>query len=344
MRGGVELGIGRAASVAPTLGRGATLGARIGGFPAPKFEKGIRNIANPFKAEEKVREFRGFSVASVIAEAENIVKARKILSLPQILVKTPEPLLWTPVRPLRKVVEAMPQVRVKPATESKPANSPRIASKPAPLEARLEQIVEEKIMTKQDKEKKNTKLRERASILRVKFVEAIHISELRRAEIKLAVKKAKAEVGRLGLKGITGRLVRQLLGDSFWILKSPIVGEGKDGTIPLTAALVEADQTRYSSSEDAEKGFVQAVDKHIPIKQGVGGRVATIEEVREVIEGTEKEVIHSQTAAEIVVKRVIKLSESVGQERVVSDEVRVENSETSLKDFPQIRDLFQKAA
>ena len=45
-------GIGKSVAVAPSIGRVVGADFKIGGFPAPRFETGIKNIANPFKGPE----------------------------------------------------------------------------------------------------------------------------------------------------------------------------------------------------------------------------------------------------------------------------------------------------
>lgn len=75
---GVELGsVGRGISVAPS---------RIGGFPAPRFEMGIKSIANPFKGGET----RGFSLKT--GGSSYIENRGPSLLEPNIgIIRNPEP-------------------------------------------------------------------------------------------------------------------------------------------------------------------------------------------------------------------------------------------------------------
>lgn len=411
---GVEFGSnGRGISVAPAVGRVATIGSSVG-RPSFGLESGIRVrvIANPFLRRSKASyvENRGpsifgnpieaiknpftqntkelnssrintqrkvtpraFSVAAVIAEAEAIVKRAQSPKVavqqfrPRVLenyVRTPEPLEVRLPKPVRGLdvriitnpfqapqVEANSQSNAQQRVENRAANRlTRVISTPTLHQTQVEQIVEEKkvVAEKQRDDKSQAKRSEKTTQLKVKIVEAVQVSERRRLEIKMAVKRARAEVEKSGLRGITGRLVRKLLANTFWEHKSPIVGEGRDGTINPTAYEMEADTTEYKDEKEAETALVQAVAKHIPVNIGEGGRTATLEEVREVLEGKEKKNLRSNTPAEMVVKRVVaaenKTVASTGQ--VVNtlveekEEVKGEPTLNSLG----LEEVFPKAA
>lgn len=246
--------------------------------------------------------------------------------------------------------ESAPQSIVQTRAESRATSAvARVTSTPTKKEVWVEQVVEEKkyVVGDHKKDEPNTKKSEKEAVVKVKFVEAVQVSERRRLEIKAAVKKAKAEVEKSGLRGITGRLVRKLLANTFWEHKSPIVGEGKDGTINPTAEEMERDTTEYKDAKEAEGALVQVVAKHIPIQKGEGGRLATVGEVREVLEGKEKENLRSQTPTEIVISRLVSGNVEVTSTGQVVNTVVEEKEEVvgepTLKSLG-LEELFPKAA
>lgn len=185
-------------------------------------------------------------------------------------------------------------------------------------------------------------------MVKVKFVEDTQVSEKRRGAIRTAIKQAKTWAQKLGLRGITGRLVARHLPKEYWKseeYRSEIVkGKGIDGTVKLTAKSIETDANEYQSDEQAE-GLVEKVKDYRPVKKGEG-QLVTFEEVRQVLEGKEAEPLKAKTPAEIVVRRLVRKSELVKGQEVVNSMVdeKVESDETSLKDYPALAEVFQKAA
>lgn len=211
---------------------------------------------------------------------------------------------------------------------------------PMALEQPIEEAVEVKEeVTEKDKEDETVvKQSGEPSEYRVKFVEAVEISNKRKWEIKSAIKK-------LG-KGVRGRSVIRFLSEGFWNATSPIAKNGKDRTINLTAHSIEADTTEYKTEEEAEKALVRSVDKHIPVKAGEGGRRATYHEVKKVISGEETEILRPKTLAEVVVKRIAKKVAAVGRNgetvKILENTVDTD-AEPTIADL-NLEDVFPKVA
>lgn len=211
-----------------------------------------------------------------------------------------------------------------------------ISVKPVPKE-QLEEVVEEKVLVEKDQQEEvGSRNNEDVSEAKVKIVEASEISERRKQEIKIAVQRLKG-------KGIIGKLLKSVLSAEFWKAKSPIVGQGKDWTTDLTVGDIESDTTEYSTLEEAEKAWVSAVEKNIPVKKGQAGRTATVEEVNKVVHGR-KDWLAPKTPAEMVIKRVVKKSMELiksGKVKVLEDKTDTK-VEGSLKDL-NLEEVFQKA-
>ncbi len=158
--------------------------------------------------------------------------------------------------------------------------------------------------------------------------------------ISEAARKVKGEAEKAGERVvITGKKLKKFLSTELWKYISPLVGRGGyDGTIPLTLNAIEKNQTEYTNLEEAQTGLSQPVAEHIPLQEGEGGRLATVEEVREVLEGKEKENLRSNTSAEIIIKRV-----AVKKNETVANTGQVVNTEPTLKSLG-LEELFPKAA
>lgn len=281
--------VGRAASVAPSIGRAASIGpslGRISMIGRSSFEGGfsVSRIANPFKAAGSLGGFaenRGPSLlnplgietirnpfivrpltprsplraADVIAEAEAIVsrvqrKPIKISGWTGNLVRAPEPAVVSRVA--------------------------RITATPTQSQISTEQIVEEKkiLAEREQKDKSRVKRSEKQSVAKIKIVEAVRITQLRRSAIFEAAKKVKEEAEKKGEKVvISGKKLMKFLSAEFWKYISPLVGrEGHDGTIPLTLNALENNPTEYTNLEEAQTRLSQPVAEHIPLEKGEGGR------------------------------------------------------------------------
>ena len=351
--GSVSSGIGKAgAGAAPVV---AGLEARFGSVMGPADIGSIVNegpvarsfLENtmPIQVGSKPVEVINFQAPikeSVVAEVEAFLAQARVQPEPQWVAKPVEvimPQVEPVVVPMIEPFVApggleypMPQAVVSPQAVAK--SDLAVATQPALQEQ--EEIVEEKVLTKQDqKNEAEIEEGEDFSESRIKIVEAEKVSDERRKKIRKAVKKAQEE-------DIT---VAQALPEGFWDDKSPLVGNGKDWTLDLTAQALEINPNDYQSLEEAEEASIVSVAENIPVKEGEGGRQATIGELRKVTKG-EKNMSKPKIPAEIVVRRSIKkrieLAKSGQTLTVLENKVEV-SSETTLKDL-NLEEVFPKAA
>lgn len=355
--GGIELGgIGRVVSIAPLVGKVATPGPiRIGGFPAPKFDVDIRNIANPFLGAPKLPSYienKGPSILGPKVESiKNPFKAEQgVFSLEKRiigginLVKTPEPAIVrlpyvvsepkSEPRPIpAPQVEFQAQGRQQQKAENSTAN--RAASStvaPAVQAVQAEQVTTEKKIELKKEEQSEARERKKQSLVKIIFTEAVKISKNRVSALKRAYQEIKA-------RGLGMSLLVTFLDKSYWEQISPVAKSGYDGTLKPTVEEVVRQQNIDETKIDQIIGY--AVANHIPVQEGIGGRVASVGELKEVLEGKEKEKLELQTPAEGVIKTVIEQTEVRNSGEVVNMlEKRQEMVEPTLKDLG-IQDLFQ---
>lgn len=312
------------------------------------------------QAESILSQTRLKPVQEVVAEPEIIKEAAywftdvpgsKVIRPAEVIMPKIEPMIVPMVAPLQvpNIVEfPRPQIVISPASEPAtktenmvsarpavaPAQAPAVLPQPTP-EGVEEMVIEEKILDQQE-DKTEIEESEDVSESKIKIVEAEHVSNERRKKIRRAVRTAKE-------KGIT---VAEALPIEYWSDKSPLVGEGTDWTLGLTAQALQINPKEYMSLEEAEEVSIASVAENIPVAEGIGGRRATIDEVRKVTKG-EKHVLGSKTPAEIVLRRLIKrkveVAEAGGVQKVLEDKVET-TSEPTLKDFPQLAEVFKKAA
>lgn len=353
------------------IGRGISMGARIG---SPRLEGGfsVSRIANPFNSQ--VREFRGvrervrpqFSSASVIAEAERIVALARKPGVPEAVKRpaivdrkvTPEPAIGRlpnsarglDIRVLSNLLQApkvQPEARAKiqPKTESNPGRrAGTIVFPSSASRVKTEQVKEERLKPGQKQEEKGEKRQsEKRSVAKIKFSEAVEISKKRAVALKKAYQEIKT-------RGLSIKLLRAFLSRSYWEAISPIAKNGHDGTLNLTMVEFEKQSGEYQLETRADQAISFAVSNHIPVQKGEGGRLATVEEVREVLEGKEKEILRSNTPAEMVIRRVVRKSVEfvkAGQTVAVSgekEEVLEEPTINSLGLEEVYPKIFPKAA
>lgn len=191
---------------------------------------------------------------------------------------------------------------------------------PAPLpqpllqEQEVEEIVTEKI-TKED----TGMVEEEEMVEERMYLEDKEASAQRRYEVKEAVGKAKAEADRLGLKKIAGWLVAKFLPAEHAGNRSQAVKEkGPDGSYQETVEAI-AGAGQLESEEEAIEKFDKVVVAKKPVKYGENGTPVASEDVARVFK---YHVVRPAVGHEIVIKR----------------------SETSLEDYPDLAEVFQKAA
>lgn len=300
-----------------------------------------------------------FSAASVIAEAERIVALakkpgvqeaakrpaiieRKVTDRRGNLIRTPEsaivrlpnPDRGLDIRVLSKPIQASKvhpeaQIRIQPKTESNPGYRVRriVSSSPA-SRVQTEQVKEERLKIEQKQEEKAGKRQsEKRSVAKIKFSEAVEISKKRAAALKRAFQEIKT-------RGLSIKFLRVFLSRTYWEAISPIAQKGHDGTLNLTVSELEKHKSEDYGEAKTDQAIAYAVSNHIPVQKGEGGRLVTIEEVREVLEGIEKQVLKLNTPAEMVIRRVVSKNVELikaGQIVAVSEEKEEALEETTLK-------------
>lgn len=230
---------------------------------------------------------------------------------------------------LEEEIEAESAVSTQAATQTKAKNM-------VSAQVALQEQTEEQISTAHDQDDKvEAEESEDVSESKIKLVEAEKVSHKRRKRIKEAVKKAKEE-------NIT---IAQALPGGFWEDKSPIVGDGKDWTLDLTAQALEINPNQYTSIKEVEEVSVATVAENIPVERGEGTRQATVSEVRKVKYG-EEDLPKQKTPAQIVTRRIIKKKVESNKNgailRILEDKAET-TSGITLKDLG-LEELFQKAA
>lgn len=269
--------------------------------------------------------------------------------IPQIS-PLPELMPLTVIQPGTRTVIEEAEAIVQQAWKSYPVTQPEATTNNLEeeelvvLSNTVPEQIEEKVLVKENKEAESEiKDREESSLMRIKIVKAVEISEKRKSAIRSAVRRA-------GSKGIVGKSLIRLISDGFWESKSPIAKEGKDWTIDLTVKAIEANTTEYNDEEEAEQAYIPAVDKNIPLMEGKSGRVATIKEVSKVLNGEDEnmEIFKSKTPAEIVIKRVVKKRMEISSDQQpilipVSEKIEIRPEGTSLEELG-LSEVFQKAA
>lgn len=236
-----------------------------------------------------------------------------------------------------------PETRQENALGVQPKAETAVSSKIAPTtltQPKTQEIdeVEEKVAATEDQQTEDEIEDSTESFLKVKFVEAVNVSQKRKKKLRAAIKRVIKE----------GKRLREFLSVGFWNDKSPIVGEGEDGTLELTVKSVESNLIEDATSQQLEQIVDQAVEENIPVEQGEGGRDATVEDIEKVIKGKKSEVA-AKTPAEIVIKRIVKkkvVIDKTGVLKPLVNEDKTEvNGEVSLRELsPKLAEVFQKAA
>ena len=318
----IELGsVGRAVSVAPSIGRVASFGPRMGiempkSFMTPRAQAFAREFA-PIRIPVSEAPRLQFRVADVIAEAQRIVSAAKKPAILERRIPSalglPNPARGLDVRVIRNPFKAptvetrsaqVPRVEVKPQARVRKVVFPSPAS-----QVRTEQVVEERKIAAQERkeDKPQTKKSEKISLLKITLVKAVRVAENRISKLTGAIK----QVGEMGKK-FTFKDVKRFL---IWSREdlSPIVkSRGFDGTLKLTMEALDSDTKEYSSVREATAKSAGLVELYKPVEAGEGNPV-TVREVRQVTEGKKAEVETVSQAAGMVIKRVFVKAEVTGE-------------------------------
>ncbi len=207
-----------------------------------------------------------------------------------------------------------------------------------------EQVVEELVEEKVRKDTKDSP-EEEETRQSVRYLEDGQASGQRRHEIREAILKAAVEADRLGLTKIAGWLVAKFMpaehvGNRSQVMKN----SGPDGSYQETVEAIAAVGELESNEKAAEKLNKIVVEKK-PVKYGKDGTPVAQADVARVYKY--KSVIKpSSEAYETVYKRVIKKKDKITSDNTPA-QVSLNNQskpETSLKDYPALEEVFQKAA
>jgi len=199
-----------------------------------------------------------------------------------------------------------------------------------------EQMVEEEVLEKVRVEDPVDELEEEEIEKRL-FLEDEKASAVRKLEIKQAIKLAFASVKNTKLSTIVGSLVAGFLpGEHAGNRSSALKDKGPDGSYEETVEAI-ASSGEFSSPEQAEKRFEEIVAEKKPVKNAKEGSPVAEEDVARVFKFR---AVKPPTAVEIFTKRVVKktVQVSTGQSLVES---KPETSETSLKDYPELVEVFR---
>lgn len=210
-----------------------------------------------------------------------------------------------------------------------------VASQLVPNEQEAEEVIEEKVAVEESKES----LEEEDLMQKRLYLEDEKASGQRRYEIKAAILEAKAEAERLGLTGITGWLVAKFLPAEHEGNRSQALKEqGPDGSYLETVQAI-ALSGEFDSEAAAQERFNEIVTKKKPVKNGQEGNPVKNEDVARVFK---YRIVKPPLAYEITVKRV-KQKAPVPSGQIVQTQTATK-AETSLEDYPELAEVFQKAA
>lgn len=353
----VEVGgigsVAAVASVGPAVSAGISLGAKFGPSligpesytptiinEGPVASNFLENSVTLVKFNP-IGEIQ-FSSPSAGQAAIEPLQAPEVLVEPEVVRPT-----WGVVTPQEKplvIPQVLPEVgfpSLEPETKTEAETA--VSSKTAPTTLtqpktqEIEEVEEEKVAATEDQQAEDEIEDSTESFLKVKLVEAVKVSQKRKKKLRVAINRVIKE----------GKRLREFLSGGFWNDKSPIAGEGEDGTLELTVKSVESNLIEDATSQQLEQIVDQAVEENIPVEQGEGGRDATVEDIEKVIKGKRSEVA-AKTPAEIFIKRIVKKKVVIDKTgvliRTLESEDKTEiNGEVSLRELsPKLAEVFQQ--
>lgn len=337
---GIELGgISKSVAVAttPSIGRGISAGFKIGGFPAPRFEMGIKNIANPFtgveaKTPPQTRSVGPTSLPSgpeavriaeewlrspsqpqkshyILDREDNGIKLQRVIrasARPADLVWTrPEVLAFPNPEP---VVKAKNELKMQPSmgkielSKSAPASSILTQLNTRSVqENAVEQNLTEEVLVKEKTDQKPEILQtEEIEELKLKDILDEKVAEQRVYEISEAIDLAEAEAKAEGVKEISGPRILKFIHLHIGLISRIARKLRKDGSLDET--LKELSARRFRSSSEAKKQTKELVAQKEPVKRGKEGRAVKEGAVERVF----KYHLIKRSPNEEVVGRVVK--------------------------------------
>ena len=276
---------------------------------------------------------------TIISEArkpviEPVVLPRIEPMIVPLVIPEPNPeLLLQPV--VSPVLELAAKTASKPATKTVYQAAPAIFPQPVLQEEQVEEVVMEKKVEEPEDELEE----EEEETEKRLFLEDEKASAVRKFEIKQAVKLAFASVKNAKLSTIAGSLVAAFLpGEHAGNRSQALAEKGPDGSYEETVEAI-ASSGEFSSPEQAEKRFEEIVAEKKPIKSSIEGSPVAEEDVARVFKFR---AVKPPAAVEIFTKRVVKKKVQVFAGPAVT-ESKPETNETSLKDYPELEEVFGKA-
>ena len=243
-----------------------------------------------------------------------------------------QPVLYPAVSP---ALEPAIRAATKPATKT----SYHVASAIFPQPFLQEQEIVKEVLEKVKVEEPKDELEEEEEVEKRLFLEDEKAAAVRRFEIKQAIKLAFAKAKNAKLSTVLGSLVAGFLPDEHAGNRSSALTEkGPDGSYEETVEAI-ASSGEFSSPEQAEKRFEEIVAEKKPIKSSIEGSPVAEEDVARVFKFR---AVKPPAAVEIFTKRVVKKKVQVFAGPAVT-ESKPETNETSLKDYPELEEVFGKA-
>ncbi|MBI2018082.1 hypothetical protein HYS96_00065 [Candidatus Daviesbacteria bacterium] len=246
-----------------------------------------------------------------------------------------EPMIMPRIEPVSalQVSPALePVTKTSTKTENRISVVPAISPQPV-----LQEGVEEVLVQEKMEESVNEQEEEEEIVEKRLYLEDERASSQRRYEIKEAIKKAVIEASRLGWKKITGALVAKFMPPEHADNRSAALKDkGPDGSLEETQAAL-ASKGQIDSEEKAQKIGDAAVAENKPIKYGKDGTPVKDEDVARVFK---YHVVKPVVAHEIATTRIVKKKVQVPAGQAVVESKK----ETSLEDYPELAEVFERAA
>ncbi|MDD5416265.1 MAG: hypothetical protein PHE48_04705 [Candidatus Daviesbacteria bacterium] len=304
---------------------------------------------NPVK---EIRFSEPLSVSSVIAEADTILaQAQKSVIFPSV-IPTNVGIQFMVAFLARSAVEPAIEARSKlqPLTETKIVNQPAQVVLPATNPALKEQEVEKLVKEKVKVEKPKETLGEEEFVEKRLYLEDKEVSQVRRFEIRRAIKLAFTIVGSL-VSVVTGGMVARFLPAEHEDNRSQVVKKtGLDGSYQETVEEI-ADIGELESEEQAVSRFDRVVAEKKPVKVGGNGNPVRNEDVARVFKYhvVKPAQAYVEVHRRVAKKRNITPTEPWGANTTPPlgwtedgeggrDGIK---EETSLQDYPALAKVFQ---
>lgn len=235
-----------------------------------------------------------------------------------------------------------PVSKIQPVVETKTDSQPAQSVVVAPQVALQEEIVE--VVEQQQKVEKPQEVWEEEIVKGKKIiVKDEEAAAQRNADIKTVTKKAAGVVELLGLKKITGSLLKKLMPKEYAGVRGEVVKEqGSDGSYQeLLEGMSELGE--FGSETEATETTLKIAEEKKPGKWAEDGTPLTVRDIVRIFRGRFIKPVQVYTE---VVKRVTKKKLVASQSGVVTPApvVTEKATEPTIKDFPELEGVFPQAA